>query len=101
LGHCKPFLVVGCTGWYKIFEQLGFKLYDELFDYSFDEIESFRYRHEAIMAQIKDILNMDRSVLDKKILDIQDKISYNKRQLLECREDADVFSIVNQIEKNI
>jgi len=100
LGHCKPFLVVGCAGWYKIFQQLGFKLYDELFDYSFDEIESFRYRHAAMMSQIKDILNMDRSVLDKKILDIQDKIYYNKRQLLDCRkDDVDVFSIVKEIEE--
>jgi hypothetical protein len=83
LGHCKPFLVIGCVGWYKIFEELGFKLYDELFDYSFDEIESFKDRHQAIMAQIKDILNMDRDVLKKKLLDIRDKIYYNKRQLLE------------------
>jgi hypothetical protein len=101
LGHCKPFLVIGCAGWYKIFEKLGFKLYDELFDYSFDEIESFRYRHEAIMDQMKDILNMDKSVFDKKILGIQDKIYYNKRRLLECREDADVFKITKQIDKGI
>jgi hypothetical protein len=64
LGHCKPFLVIGGAGWYKIFEKLGFKLYDELFDYSFDEIESFRYRHEAIMTQIKDILDMNKMLKD-------------------------------------
>ena len=99
LGHCKPFLVIGCAGWYKIFQQLGFKLYDELFDYSFDEIESFRSRHAAMMAQMKDILNMNKAVFNKKILDIQDKIYYNKRQLLDCREDIDVFSIVKEIEE--
>ena len=98
--HCKPFLVIGCAGWYKIFEKLGFKLYDELFDYSFDEIESFKDRHQAIMTQIKDILNMDRDMLNKKILDIQDKIYYNKRQLLECRDDVDVSTIIKQIEAN-
>ena len=97
--HCKPFLVIGCAGWYKIFEKLGFKLYDELFDYSFDEIESFKDRHQAIMTQIKDILNMDRDMLNKKILDIQDKIYYNKRQLLECRDDVDVFTITKQIDE--
>ena len=97
---CKPFLVIGCTGWYKIFEELGFKLYDELFDYSFDEIESFKDRHQAIMTQIKDILNMDRDMLNKKILDIQDKIYYNKRQLLDSyRDDVDVSTITKQIEE--
>ena len=54
------------------------------------------------MAQIKDILNMDRNILDKKILDIQDKIYYNKRQFLDCRkDDVDVFSVAKQIEKNL
>jgi hypothetical protein len=98
LGFCKPFLVIGCAGWYKIFEKLGFKLYDELFDYSFDEIESFRYRHKAIMTQMKDILNMDKNILKKKLLDIKDKIHYNKRHLLECRDDADIFKIAKQID---
>ena len=98
---CKPFLVIGCAGWYKIFKKLGFKLYDELFDYSFDEIESFKDRHQAIMTQIKDILNMDRDVLKKKLLDIQDKIYYNKRQLLDSyRDDVDVSTITKQIEAN-
>jgi hypothetical protein len=83
LGHCKPFLVIGGAGWYKIFEKLGFKLYDELFDYSFDEIESFRYRHEAIMTQIKDILDMNKNILNKKLHNIQDKLEYNRRHLLE------------------
>ena len=98
LGHCKPFLVIGCPGWYKIFQKLGFKLYDELFDYSFDEIESFRLRHKSIMSQMKDILNMDKDVFSQKILAIQDKVYYNKRQLLDCREDVDVFTIAKQID---
>ena len=53
------------------------------------------------MAQMKDILNMDKSIFDKKILGIQDKIYYNKRRLLECREDADVFTITKQIDKGL
>ena len=51
------------------------------------------------MSQMKDILNMDKSEFDKKILDIQDKIYYNKKQLLECREHVDVFKITKQIDE--
>ena len=52
------------------------------------------------MTQIKDILNMDRDMLNKKILDIQDKIYYNKRQLLDSyRDDVDVSTITKQIEE--
>jgi len=42
---------------------------------------------------------MDRDMFNKKILDIQDKIHYNKRHLLECRDDVDVFTITKQIEE--
>ena len=42
---------------------------------------------------------MDRDIFNKKILDIQDKIYYNKKQLLECRDDVDVFTIAKQIEE--
>ena len=102
LGFAKPFLVIGCEGWYEAFEQAGFVLYDELFDYSFDKIESFRRRHQAIISQIKDILNMDRDVLNKKILDIQGKIQYNKRQLLECRDvKMNIFEMAKQIDLEI
>ena len=77
-------------------------MYDELFDYSFDKIESFRRRHQAIISQIKDILNMDRDVLNKKILDIQGKIQYNKRQLLECRDvKMNIFEMAKQIDLEI
>ena len=100
IGFEKPFLVIGCAGWYKIFEELGFKLYDELFDYSFDKIEPFRHRHQAIISQIKDILNMDKDVLNKKLLDISDKILYNKRQLLEYRDvEINVFEMAKQIDE--
>ena len=50
------------------------------------------------MSQMKDILNMDKDVFSQKILDIQDKVYYNKRQLLDCREDVDVFTIAKQID---
>jgi len=100
IGFEKPFLVIGCAGWYKIFEELGFKLYDELFDYSFDKIESFRHRHQAIISQIKDIQNMDKGILNKKLLDISDKMLYNKRQLLEYRDvEMNAFEMAKQIDE--
>ena len=89
LGFCKPFLVIGCAGWYKTFSKLGFKLYDELFDYSFDEIESFRYRHKHIMNQIKDILSMDENEFNSRISSLKDKLEFNKRHLVEYRDKTD------------
>jgi hypothetical protein len=46
---------------------------------------------------------MDKDILNKKILNIQDKIDYNKRQLLECRDETvwvkdGVFEMARQID---
>ena len=92
------------SNYIKTFKKLGFKLYDELFDYSFDEIESFRYRHEAIMTQIKNILDSNNNIFNKKLHSIQDKLEYNKRHLLEYRDKTDwvktgIFEIAKQIDE--
>ena len=45
---------------------------------------------------------MDRDIFNKKILDIQDKIYYNKRQLLECRDvKMNIFEMAKQIDLEI
>lgn len=43
---------------------------------------------------------MDENILKKKLLDIEDKIYYNKRLLLDYRDDMDVFKIAKQIDDN-
>ena len=63
IGNFKPFIVIGCQDWYKYFTSFGFVLYDELFDYSFDSIPSFKDRWERIMTQCEKILNMSHDEL--------------------------------------
>ena len=98
IGFVKPFLVIGCVGWHRIFKQLGFELYDELFDYSFDDIEPFRERHKEIINQVKSILDMDKQLLNDKIQAIQDKMQYNKKRFFEYREYMDITKIAKQID---
>ena len=87
---CKPlywgkmFLTIGGPGWYKRFQRLGFKLYDELFDYSFDDNPSFEYRWKHIMNQCDDILeNMSMEELEDKEKFLKPKIDYNARRIRE------------------
>lgn len=51
----KPFLIAGPRGIHKKLQDLGFKLYTELFDYSFDnEIEEEK-RYQMIMNNFKNL----------------------------------------------
>ena len=86
---CKPlywkkiFLTIGGPGWYKHFQEMGFKLYDELFDYSFDSNPLFEERWRHIMKQCDKILEMDRDDIKQIEKTLQPKIEYNARRIKE------------------
>ena len=111
LGFCKPFLVIGCAGWYKTFRELGFELYNELFDYSFDKIESFRDRHKHIIYQIKNILSLEENEFNYRIDSLNDKLEFNKKHLLEYRDktgwsdtsqtDTMIFEMARKIDERL
>ena len=78
IGLQKPFLTIGCQNWYKHFKSFGFKLYDELFDYTFDSMPSYKDRWENIMQQCENILETSHDELSDKIEKIQPKLDHNK-----------------------
>jgi len=63
----KIFLSVGHKGMYKKLQNLGFELYTELFDYSFDEKTNFHERTELAIKQIKKYENMNYNNMTKKV----------------------------------
>jgi hypothetical protein len=81
----KPFLVVGDVNYHKTLESLGFVLYTELFDYSFDTIVDMEERYNCLINGIKDIdLNFN---LDK----IKDKLIHNKKLAIHYATDINGF----------
>ena len=51
----KPFLVSGCQGYHKMLSDYGFELYDEIFDYSFDNVSDMETRYDLIAQNFKNI----------------------------------------------
>jgi hypothetical protein len=51
----KPFLVAGPQGFHKNLERLGFELYTEIFDYSFDSIENYEERIDCMIKMVSDL----------------------------------------------
>ena len=60
-------------GYHTFLEKQGFYLYDEIFDYSFDN-SSFEKRFKSLMFQLKNILKLSTKKLKDKIKDIEYKI---------------------------
>jgi len=53
IAHKKPFILAGIEGIHQILVDLGFKLYTNLFDYSFDSDPNYTNRLESIAQQVK------------------------------------------------
>ncbi len=75
----RPFLVFSTPHFYKKFVECGFKLYDEVFDYSFDNEIDKEKRCELIIDNIEKLKGKDLNKLYKKLYR---KIEFNHRRLL-------------------
>lgn len=76
----KPFLVVASRYFHRSLIDLGFELYDEIFNYDFDNEERIEDRVEGIIKNIKHIQNIGREIGYRHLIDrIKDKLIYNKK----------------------
>lgn len=73
----KPFVLFAKPGSHEYLKELGYKLYDDIFDYSFDSIQDDEERAEAIIQQFKVINNYSNEQLEKMYESIIDIIEYN------------------------
>ena len=80
----KPFICIAAKGFHQYLEkELGFELYRELFDYSFDS-QSLEIRFKSIVHQIKNLLESNSLFqLQKKIEKLENKMIMNKKRLVE------------------
>ena len=84
----KPFICMASRGYHTFLENQGFYLYDEIFDYSFDN-STFENRFKSLMFQIKNILELPTENLKEKIQQINYKIDYNHQLIKTILNDKD------------
>lgn len=83
----KPFIIAGAMGIHEYLVSLGFKLYDELFDYSFDSETNDDVRYEKIAKQVEKITQIPLDQLNLFHSKIIDKINYNRQLFLKLAVD--------------
>jgi hypothetical protein len=80
----KVSLFFNCQNYYTILKSLGFELYDEIFDYSFDKIEDENERLTEYYNELKRLSEVSIEELQKKIVCIEDKITRNRNHAWNC-----------------
>ena len=79
----RPFLLLGSAGINQSLKDLGFELYDEIFDYSFDSENDNFTRLKKFWNQIYRYIDL-RPTIFRKILNVlDDKIEYNRKKYIE------------------
>jgi hypothetical protein len=79
-----PFLILGGRGIHKYLHSLGFHLYEEIFDYSFDEEDDEQKR---IMGIVKNLKTLKKIKPHKIVRHVQKKILDNYETLYELRKN--------------
>lgn len=77
-----PTLTLGSRHYHKNLEDMGFKLYDEIFDYSFDDEADVEQRIQKLMINVTEVINQ-KDNLNKLYEKIKDKLDYNRNLALD------------------
>lgn len=84
----KPFLVAGSINFHKHLAELGFKLYDELFDYAFDSEPDIKKRYDLLVKNIIPYVNKTPDELKKIYHSVFEKCTYNKKLAMKLATDS-------------
>lgn len=87
----RPFLTLSCQGFHQyLVDQFGFKLYNEIFDYTFDKEELIEDRINGIINNIKQIKKDFKKV--NQLYDcIKPKLLHNKNRIEEIFANKDLI----------
>lgn len=79
LAYGHPFMVHSSAGALKLLRQLGFETFPEIFDESYDDIESPQLRFEHILREIQRICDLSLDDLQSLYLSLIPKLLHNQR----------------------
>ena len=79
----RPFIMIGAKGINHHLRDLGFKLYDEIFNYDYDLEDNDLVRLKGFWAQIERYLDLEVSEFEKKLKLIKEKLIHNRNVYIE------------------
>lgn len=100
----KPFLIAGPVNCHRKLQELGFELYDELFDYSFDDEIDIEKRYEGIVLNIAKYASLTKSDFNKLYKQVLPKLIRNRKLAINYATSApkEILELFHQTtEKNI
>lgn len=95
----KPFLALSCKHFHKHLQKLGFKLYDKIFDYSFDEVDDIHERAELLVQNVLRVIDKDYNELYALI---KPELEFNMNHILTIKKSkSSVPNIIHEYVEDV
>jgi len=91
--HAQMFIIFGTKGSLQQLRDLGYRVFDDVLDNSYDEIENTTERYDATMKMLTNLLENSNQSLKKLYIKCKDDIIHNQKLFLSSK--------ANRIEKLI
>jgi GDP-L-fucose synthase len=101
IANCHPFLIVGDTRVNEKLKEFGFKLYDDLIDYSFDSVYDNNERLDKCLIEIKRIYSLGANHILEWYRNNIDKIEYNRELFMSYGKSRTANVAINEIIKGM
>ena len=97
----KPFIMVGAKGINHYLQDLGFELYDEIFDYDYDLEDNKLTRLKGFWTQIERYLDLDVSEFKNKLDILKEKLIHNRKTYIEWISNINNTLIIKSTDPHI
>ena len=88
-GH--PFILIGFKNSLKFLKDMGFKTYDDVFDESYDEMETWEERTKAVWKEVEKVLTLPDNEFNILFDKVQDNVIYNQKRFFSYEGYVDDF----------
>ena len=99
IANCHPYLVIGDVNTHTHIKDLGFELYEDLIDYSFDSIDDSEIRLNSALKEVKRIYNIGGNGILEWYKKNIDKIEHNKIKFFEYKFSDMIKETIKDLKK--
>jgi len=97
LANCHPFIIVGDRFVHNKLKELGFELYDDLIDYSFDMIYDSTKRFDSVLKEIKRIHSLGKDYILEWYRKNIDKIKRNQKVFFSYSDRYMIREVIKEL----
>ena len=85
--NAQPFVIFGAKGSLQTLRELGYRVFDDVLDNRYDEIENTTERYNALITQVTQLLDNPNFVLKEFYKKCKDDLIHNQKLFLDTKEE--------------